>query len=138
MDQETKDSVRALFAKYMALGFTTLDIEYGGSGDDGGIESQAMTDADECVRNDYHNKLELKDEEADLANDLGYHILDKTGLEGYGNNEGGQGHIFIDLTSGKVEVEHEWNVITTESESCNLGLFTEEEAEEEAEETIEA
>ena len=125
MNQEEKDQLKALFAKYVALGYTTLDIEYSGSGDSGDLEEMTMTDADEDHWS-WKKSSALEHNEQNMAENLAWEIFEETGISGYENNEGGQGHIFINLTTGEVAVEHEWNVVTTESELCKLDLFTEE------------
>ena len=129
MNQEEKTRLKALFAKYVALGYTTLDIEYSGSGDSGDIESINMNDAEEGDHWSWMKQVELEGSEQNMTEHLAWEIIEQTGISGYENNEGGQGTIFVNLTTGGVEVEHEENIITTESALCTLDLFTEEEIE---------
>ena len=126
MNQQEKDQLKALFAKYVALGYTTLNIEYSGSGDSGQLESIGMDDAQKGDRWSWMKQVELTGNESNLAENRAWDIIEKTGISGYENNEGGQGNIFVNLTTGEVEIEHENNIVTTESETCTLALFTEE------------
>lgn len=46
--------------------------------------------------------------------------LDATGNSGYGNNEGGQGHLDIDTQAGTLHLHHEDNITTTQESEYDL------------------
>jgi len=127
MNQEEKDALKVVFAHYAEQGYTHAKMDYSGSGDSGDIDDCGFIKRDPATQQTLA-ELDLANRSTDYATleDLAGNILDDSSVGGYENNDGGQGAIYVDLLTGQVRIDHEWNVITTEEELFTLDLFTEE------------
>ena len=96
-------------------------IEYCGYGDSGD-EMYALVDNDNKYEwggypgNGDDNCPELSTYLGDKGESIAMDALFQLVPGGWEINEGSQGHLIWDVVNNKVEVNHEWNVRTTESE----------------------
>lgn len=98
-------------------------IEYAGYGDSGD-EIYAYADNNSKYEwegfpgsfSDDKNCPELKKILGDKGEDMAFDALFQLLPGGWEINEGSQGHLIWDIVNDKVEVNHEWNVRTTESQ----------------------
>ena len=102
-------------------------IEYAGYGDSGD-EFYAIVDNDNKYEwggfpgNDEGDCPELKKVLGDKGEDMAFDALFQLLPGGWEINEGSQGHLIWDVVSNKVEINHDWNVRTTESENSEAVL----------------
>lgn len=109
---DSKEEMIAFTAQMKMLGVTLADISFQGGGDSGEIysidlykgpthdESMEMpTDMVSWTKQIYGDQVKLQKNISigDVLDDIGYRVLDATGMDWY-NNEGGQGtvHIYFD------------------------------------------
>ena len=98
-------------------------IEYAGYGDSGD-EIYAYADNNSKYEwegfpgsfSDDKNCPELKKTLGDKGENMAFDALFQLLPGGWEINEGSQGHLIWDIVNDKVEVNHEWNVRTTESQ----------------------
>lgn len=97
---------------FLSKGIYKVTAAYSGSGDDGNTDDPVFYDKTDHVL----EGIELSEE---LTQDLDEHLWRATPA-GFENNEGGQGTIVWNTQTGKVHIEHQWNVTTTEEEEYDL------------------
>ena len=96
-------------------------IEYAGYGDSGD-EMYAMVDNNNNYEwggfpgNDSGDCPELKKTLGDKGEDIVFDALFQLVPGGWEINEGSQGYLIWDIANDKIEVNHEWNIRTTEHE----------------------
>lgn len=112
-DEESRKKCVTLMRRHR---LSKVECEFSGSGDSGGIDSTVPFDRS-------NNRVELPEEALAVFEDRVYEALPG----GWEINDGSSGKVVI-LPNGLVRGGIEWNVITTEYESINGGLPTEEEA----------
>lgn len=112
-DEESRKKCVALMRRHR---LNKVECEFSGSGDCGGIDSTVPFDRS-------NNRVELPKEALEVFEDRVYAALPG----GWEINDGASGKVVI-MPNGLVRGGIEWNVITTEYESINGGLPTEEEA----------
>jgi hypothetical protein len=100
------DDQKAHFQSMNQLGLDyTIRAEFSGSGDSGGYDGSYVFEDSECTRcvpiDEYKPILDKID--GDLSS-IGYAIMDISDVDWY-NNEGGGGHIIIDLKNRKVCID---------------------------------
>jgi hypothetical protein len=105
--EEARDLLRPICSALLKLGVSKVALEYSGGGDEGAIESSSFFPEAVDVPNDLQ-ALVVSWAEAVLPS-------------GWEINEGGQGTVAIDVASAKATIDHEYNVITTESETYEIG-----------------
>lgn len=126
---DSKDEAVALTTQLKMLGVAKVAISFSGSGDSGEIEYIELFNANEndipmptdmvaWTKQTYgEQKAEQKQVKLrDALNDIGYRVLDETGMDWY-NNEGGQGVVYLNIDSGSVfgvNVDMEINITQTE------------------------
>lgn len=106
---DSKDEAVALTAQLKMLGVAKVAITFSGSGDSGEIEHTELYNANEDIipmpddmvawtKQTYGEQgaaskpVKLRD----ALEDIGYRVLDETGMDWY-NNDGGQGVVFLDV-----------------------------------------
>ena len=126
---DSKDEAVALTTQLKMLGVHKVQIAFSGAGDSGEIEYIDLFDANEeqvamptdmiaWTKQVYgEQKPETKQVKLrDALEDIGYRVLDETGMDWY-NNEGGQGYVYLNVDSGvvfNVNVDMEINITQTE------------------------
>jgi hypothetical protein len=125
---DSKDEAVALTTQLKMLGVAKVQIDFAGSGDSGSIDGTYLLDANENHIDMPTDMIawttqvygEQKAEQKlvklrDALEDIGYRVLDETGMDWY-NNDGGQGYIFLDIENEVfgVRVEMEINITHTE------------------------
>ena len=125
---DSKDEAVALTTQLKMLGVAKVVISFTGSGDSGEIEYIELLNANEDIipmpvdmvawtKQVYgEQKAEQKQVKLrDALEDIGYRVLDETGMDWY-NNDGGQGVVFLDVDGAVfgVRVEMEINITDTE------------------------
>ena len=130
---KTKDinlTTMALLAKLKDQGVDIIVVSYAGSGDSGCIEHTGYFKYENLTRNDdgslnpdligpweHEDDILLNDESVNsLIEDLCTSYL-MNGFSDWYNNEGGQGVILIETSTGKWLAQNGVNVITAEEES---------------------
>lgn len=126
---DSKDEAVALTAQLKMLGVAKIQIDFAGQGDSGEIEHTELYNANEDIipmpddmvawtKQTYGEQgaaskpVKLRD----ALEDIGYRVLDETGMDWY-NNDGGQGRVFLTIDSGAVfgvNVDMEINITDTE------------------------
>jgi hypothetical protein len=125
---DSKEEMIALTAQMKMLGVTLADISFQGGGDSGEIYSidlynmnnesiEMPTDMVSWTKQVYGDQVKTQSNiSIDKAlDDIGYRVLDATGMDWY-NNEGGQGivHIRFDGELPTIDVDMEINITQTE------------------------
>lgn len=126
---DSKDEAVALTAQLKMLGVAKVAISFNGAGDSGEIDNTWLEDANTNVvemptdmvawtKQVYgEQKPETKQVKLrDALEDIGYRVLDETGMDWY-NNDGGQGYLYLNVDSGEVftvRVEMEINYTSHE------------------------
>lgn len=118
-DSGLDPDVIAAFAREKAAGNLFFLVYYSGSGDSGGIDGMQFS-IDETYD---HAAKGVTNSEASVLEELAYTLLERHYC-GWENNDGGQGTIVVDLYTGEVKLEHEWNVTTTEDDYKSDTLWT--------------
>jgi hypothetical protein len=126
---DSKDEAVALTTQLKMLGVAKIQIDFAGQGDSGGIEEVYLENANSEImpmpedmvawtkqvygdQNPETKQVKLHD----ALVDIGYRVLDETGMDWY-NNDGGQGRVFLTIDSGAVfgvNVDMEINITDTE------------------------
>lgn len=126
------------------LGLNKVGVEYRGSGDDGGIEATVIQPVgshdwfDPTEEFERHRiTLWWSDAQSwnssirgakvarrtmtlsEAINDFTEELLDLH-FGGFENNDGGAGSVVFDVGERQIRIDHEWNVMTTESEQVVL------------------
>jgi hypothetical protein len=117
----------AFIAVVTAIGGTTAELEYRGSGDEGYIESITVEDKDGKVilnNGEWDRETRTKKVIGDQAvidrlDELGNEVLNIF-VAGFENNEGGQGTIKVDVAARKLTLDHEQNILSTEDETFEV------------------
>jgi len=89
---QAKAKLRELLERLRSLGVTSVHAEYNGYGDEGQIEHLAFEPEGIAIP----KEIEQETEDA----------CDALCPDGYENNDGGYGSISIDVTTGRIEHEH--------------------------------
>jgi hypothetical protein len=126
---DSKDEAVALTTQLKMLGVAKVGISFQGSGDSGEIDYIELynansedipmpTDMVAWTKQVYgEQKPETKQVKLrDALEDIGYRVLDETGMDWY-NNEGGQGYVYLNVDSDavfNVNVDMEINITQTE------------------------
>lgn len=124
---DSKDEAVALTTQLKMLGVTKVVINFQGSGDSGEIDYIELLNGDDVVdmpsdmiawtKQVYgEQKPETKQVKLrDALEDIGYRVLDETGMDWY-NNDGGQGNVYLDVEGSvfSVRVDMEINITNTE------------------------
>lgn len=125
----SKEEAVALTTQLKMLGIAKVQLAFSGSGDSGEIEYVDLLSANQEqieMPNDMvawtkqvygEQKAETKQVKLrDALEDIGYRVLDETGMDWY-NNDGGQGNVFLNVGSDEVfgvNVDMEINITQTE------------------------
>lgn len=125
----SKDEAVALTTQLKMLGVATVGIVFSGAGDSGEVEAVYLHNANDEVVDMQTDMVawtkqvygEQKPETKqvmlrDALEDIGYRVLDETGMDWY-NNDGGQGTVYLKVDSGEVftvRVDMEINITQTE------------------------
>jgi hypothetical protein len=125
----SKDEAVALTTQLKMLGVATVGIVFSGAGDNGEVEAVYLHNANDEVVDMQTDMVawtkqvygEQKPETKqvmlrDALEDIGYRVLDETGMDWY-NNDGGQGTVYLKVDSGEVftvRVDMEINITQTE------------------------
>ena len=105
--EEARDLLRPICAALLQLGVQSVELEYTGWGDEGAIESTTYSP----------ETVEVPKELDEIVESWTYAILPG----GWEDNEGGQGSVLIDVSNSTARIDHEHNVIDTESEIYEIG-----------------
>ena len=99
--EEEKIARDDLRQKLQAAGVVKVKCEYEGEGDSGGISYINLLDAngDEIDKNTIDKELVSK-----ISKTINDHLDSKLG--GYGNDDGGYGYVYWDLSTDDVKIEH--------------------------------
>jgi hypothetical protein len=99
-------------------------VEYSGGGDSGQVDSVTVTDEKQDVEIDdaelKKRKVIIDGREISLYEALenaAYDAIDASGNGGCFNNDGAQGNLMIDVTTGKATLNHGNNYTETEDSS---------------------
>jgi hypothetical protein len=139
---DSKEEMIALTAQMKMLGVTLADISFQGGGDSGEIYSidlykglmhnesiEMPTDMVSWTKQVYGDQVKTQKDISigDVLDDIGYRVLDATGMDWY-NNEGGQGtvHIYFDEELPRIEVNMEINVTHTEDHDITFDPYDDE------------
>ena len=125
----SKEEAITLTTQLKMLGVGRVVISFAGAGDSGEIDDMYLedpngtfiempTDMVAWTKQVYgEQKPETKQVKLrDALEDIGYRVLDETGMDWY-NNEGGQGYVYLNIDSGavfNVNVDMEINITQTE------------------------
>jgi hypothetical protein len=90
--------VPSLAARFRDAGFSSVRIEFDGSGDSGAIESIFV------VKDGNHDFLKEDSELYKVLSEWGYSAIDRHHVDWY-NNDGGFGHIEFNLDDSKYDLE---------------------------------
>jgi hypothetical protein len=137
---DSKEEMIALTAQMKMLGVKEVSISFQGGGDSGeiySIDTYNMNNESIPIPDDMVSwtKQVYGDQEKTQSNisidkvldDIGYRVLDATGMDWY-NNEGGQGtvHIYFDDELPRIEVNMEINVTHTEDHDFTYDPYDDE------------
>jgi hypothetical protein len=137
---DSKEEMIALTAQMKMLGVKEVSISFQGGGDSGeiySIDTYNMNNESIPIPDDMVSwtKQVYGDQEKTQSNisidkvldDIGYRVLDATGMDWY-NNEGGQGtvHIYFDDELPRIEVGMEINVTHTEDHDFTYDPYDDE------------
>lgn len=128
----TNKEIDSLFAQLRLHNVAKIVIAFEGAGDSGSIDDVSLMDASDkhvttptttilWTSEDYHDAGKPKDTTLRNAlEDLGYQMLDKTGVDWY-NNDGGYGDITIDISDiDNIDVVFDMNQRYTEVENSQF------------------
>jgi len=128
----TNKEIDSLFAQLRLHNVAKIVITFEGAGDSGSIDSVSLMDASDkhvttpittilWTSENYHDAGKPKDTTLQAAlEDLGYQMLDKTGVDWY-NNDGGYGEIVINISNiDDICVEFDMNQRYTEVENTQF------------------
>lgn len=119
MNKTTIDALRRL---HRELGVTSIEVEYCGSGDEGGVEDITYsTDTGTLATSDYGSDgkslYTLPVQYQGLREDIDAWAASIASDKGGGfDNEGSYGSIRLELPSMRVTIDHNWNVMTSEAD----------------------
>lgn len=105
--EEAHVLLRPICTALHQVGVLTVEVEYSGYGDEGAI-----------------SLLTFHPEGVEVSPDLEERIWEwafEALPEGFEVNDGGQGKITIDVANATARIKHEWNILTTESETYEIG-----------------
>lgn len=105
--EEGRDLLRMICTALLSLGISKVEMDYFGGGDEGAIESSSF----------HPEETDVPEELRHLAEDWACAVLPW----GWEINEGGQGTVTIDVANATARIEHEQKIITTESETYEIG-----------------
>lgn len=105
--EEAHALLRPIAASLLDLKVSTVELEYSGVGDEGAIESSSFLP----------KSIEVPDELRRLVEDWVYAVLP----DGWEIDEGGQGTVTIDVRQAVARINHEQNIVTTESKPYQIG-----------------
>jgi hypothetical protein len=137
---DSKEEMIALTAQMKMLGVKEVSISFQGGGDSGEIYSidtynmnnESIPIPDDMVswtKQVYGEQVKTQSNISidKVLDDIGYRVLDATGMDWY-NNEGGQGtvHIYFDEELPRIEVNMEINVTNTEDHDFTYDPYDDE------------
>jgi hypothetical protein len=137
---DSKEEMIALTAQMKMLGVKEVSISFQGGGDSGEIYSidtynmnnESIPIPDDMVswtKRVYGEQVKTQSNISidKVLDDIGYRVLDATGMDWY-NNEGGQGtvHIYFDEELPRIEVNMEINVTNTEDHDFTYDPYDDE------------
>ncbi len=104
--EQARVLLRPICTALQELGVIRAELSYAGCGDDGCIEDTSF----------FPEAVDVPKELREIVESWTEAVLP----EGYEINEGGQGTVLIDVEDAKGQINHGWNVITTESETYRI------------------
>jgi hypothetical protein len=104
--EEARVLLRPICTALQDLGVSSVELSYAGCGDDGCIEYTSFSP----------EAVDVSKQLREIVESWTEAILP----EGYEINDGGQGTVLINVADAKAQINHGWNVITTESESYRI------------------
>ena len=137
---DSKEEMIALTAQMKMLGVKEVSISFQGGGDSGEIYSidtynmnnESIPIPDDMVswtKQVYGEQVKTQSNISidKVLDDIGYRVLDATGMDWY-NNEGGQGtvHIYFDDELPRIEVNMEINITNTEDHDFTYDPYDDE------------
>jgi hypothetical protein len=105
--EEARDLLRPICTALQELGVSSVELSYSGYGDEGYIESSSFFPEAVDVPN-VLREIVVSWSEAVLP-------------PGWENDEGGQGTVLVNVADATARIEHEMNVIATESKTYEIG-----------------
>ncbi len=102
-------------------GVVAVSISYSGSGDSGEIDSVEIRSPDLVMTLPEGPRRER-------IEGLAYACLHRA-FAGWETNDGSTGSISIDVASGELSIDHDWNVMRQENDTHTINVYTDEEVE---------
>lgn len=107
----------AFIAALRALGIASVQIEYNGYGDEGGVETITAVTADNSEVDLKPHQITPPEADAPISLHEALEEFAWTAVQyfhgGFHNNEGGNGTVTIHTDTGTVKIEHNDNVVET-------------------------
>lgn len=132
LDQMTR--MKTLYPWLRALGVTTIEVEFSGSGDDGQVDEHYMgvmgdfaSDAAEAMLDKAMPDglpADAPDTVRKFLSEATYMALEQEGSD-WCNNDGGQGTVSFDIVEGNIHVDMNVNITHTENSELDLPVFPE-------------
>lgn len=114
------DVYTALLELYK-LGITYIDAEFSGSGDSGDMYGVSYYPNKENTG--YHDDIDVGDIETEQLRDWLYDLFQHNVTCDWVNNDGGGGHVFIELPSMDVKITSYWNeTVSNEMDAINMNI----------------
>lgn len=105
-----KTALLALNEQFRAAGVSMVCATFNGYGDEGTIENIEFLNAEGCL------VPTMQAEQFPKIKENFYTLLPG----GYGQNEGSSGTVRLDVEQGRITVDVDWNVSTTENENYEV------------------
>lgn len=114
------DVYTALLELYK-LGITYIDAEFSGSGDSGDMYGVSYYPNKENTG--YHDDIDVGDIETEQLRDWLYDLFQHNVTCDWVNNDGGGGHVFIELPSMDVKITSYWNeTVSNAMDAINMNI----------------
>lgn len=118
------DDIRAkLLARFREIGVSQIEVYYSGYGDSGQLDDITTTPAKVPLREIEFDTITYPWRPGEvIQRNLGEAFEDFIWDEitsrygGFENNDGGQGELTWDIVNDTINLDHSWNITTTESE----------------------
>lgn len=114
------DVYTALLELYK-LGITYIDAEFSGSGDSGDLYGVSYYPNKENTG--YHDDIDVEHIETEQLRDWLYDLFEHNVTCDWVNNDGGGGHVFIELPSMDVKITSYWNeTVSNAMDAINMNI----------------